>query len=102
MEIKTPILRFKSHLKKKTREIKKPTKESLKPTTFIPPTQGGKLIYPAAFQRSTFDVLQDMKIARKVLSMIESEIYNRTEEAISIYGNLRRSGRHIVWDTTKH
>lgn len=44
----------------------------------------------------------DMTIANEMVNMLKGQILDEPEKSMSVYGNLRLSGRHIVWEATKH
>jgi hypothetical protein len=43
--------------------------------------------------------IKDIKIAKNLMKTIENQIFNSIDEAVLIYGNLKLSGRHIVWSS---
>lgn len=44
----------------------------------------------------------DMDVANEMVNMLKEQILDEPAKSILAYGNLKLSGRHIVWEFTKH
>jgi hypothetical protein len=53
-------------------------------------------------QRAARAQIHSMEAASELVKRLKMEISTNPVKALSAYGNVELSGRHIVWGTTRH